>query len=157
MLELENIVEQIKEKQVERKQLEDLFNDKVAQLRLAFANKTAQIDNSIQFLTQSGRAIFESLPSKETKTQRKIALLSGDFVVKKPTKKLEADKEILLEYGKKSAPNYIEQKIIESFKWADFKKNLLITDDNKVINTATGEVIESGVSVIEVPEEVVIK
>lgn len=156
-LELENIVEEIKAKQQDKQNLIDLYNAKVAELKASLDSKTEQIDRDIHFLTQTARAEFEALPSKETKTQRKIVLLSGEFVVKKPTKKIEADKAILLKWGKENAPDYIDTNVVESFKWADFKKTLQITEDGQIINTETGEVIKDGVEVVDVPEEVIVK
>ena len=157
MLELENIVEEIITKRAEKAQFQQLFADKVAQLRMALDNKTEQLDKDIYYLTQTARVEFEQLPSKATKTQRKLSLLSGDFIVKLPTRKLEADKTVLLQWGRTNASEYVDQKIVESFKWADFKKHLQITEDGQVVNTETGEVVSEGVSVIDVAEEVIIK
>lgn len=63
----------------------------------------------------------------------------------------------MLEWGKNNASEYIEQKVIETFKWAEFKKNLEITEDGQIINTETGELVTEGITVVDVPEEVIIK
>jgi len=157
LLNLENIVEEIKEKESEKVRLEELFNAKVEELNNALKDKTNKIENEINYLKQMARVQFESQPYKETKTQKKISLLSGDVVLKKATKKIEGDKNILLDWGKTNASEYIEQKIVESFRWADFKKNLQITDDGQVVNTETGELVTEGITVVDVPEEVIIK
>ena len=109
MLELENIVEQIKEKQAEKAQLHQLFNDKVAQLKMSLESKTEQLDKDLHYLTQTARAEFERLPAKVTKTQRKISLLSGDFIVKNATQKLEADKSLLLKLAENEERERIEK------------------------------------------------
>lgn len=153
MLELENIIEQIKEVREEKAQLERLFADKVAQYKAALDSRTDKLDKDIYYLTQTARAEFEQLPFKTTKTQREISLLSGDLIIKNATQKLEADKDVLL----KSGPAYLVKTTeVKSFDWSAYKKGLAVID-GQVINTVTGEVVSKGVTIIDVAEEVIVK
>lgn len=152
LLELENIVDDIKGKQQEKENLMNLFNEKVSQLKGALDARVDHIDKDIYYLTQAARAEAEQLDMKETKTQKKVSLLSGDFIIKKPTYKLNPDKEALLE---KVPQEYIEVKETKSLKWADYKKNLKVMD-GIVVDTVTGEIVQD-VLVEEVPEQIVIK
>ena len=157
LLNLDNLVEEIKEKQEEKARLEELYKAKLEQLEANYNMQIEKIDNAINYFKEQIRVQFETQPYKETKSQRKLKVLSGDIVIKKPGKKLEADKNALLEWGKNNASEYIEQKVIETFKWAEFKENLEITEDGQIVNTETGELVTEGVTVIDVPEEVIIK
>jgi len=153
MLELENIVEEIIAKRTEKAQFQQLFADKVAQLRMALDNKTEQLDKDIYYLTQTARVEFEQLPYRSTPTTRKITLLSGEIIVKAPTQKLKEDKVVLLQKG----PAYLVKiKETRAFDWAGYKKGLKIFD-GQVVDTVTGEIVTEGVSIVDVPEEVVIK
>lgn len=102
------------------------------------------------------RTLAEMVPQKETKTQSKVALLSGDVIIKKPKQTLVADKDKLIEWATEQARlDLVDEKTVRSFKWAEYKKDIDIIDGH-VIDTVTGEIVE-GVTIEEEPEKVVIK
>lgn len=89
---------------------------------------------------------FKTVEHKETKTQESYQLLSGKLVFKKPTQKMEQNKDVLLEWCKQNAPEYVKTE--QSVEWGQIKKNMKIVGD-AVIYDATGEIV-SGVAVSEV-------
>lgn len=88
---------------------------------------------------------FEKVDSKETKTQRSYKLLSGSLVYKKPQTKIvkgtdEAWDTALIGYLESTQPELIET--VRKPAWGEFKKNLVIGDDGKVVDMSTGEVLD---------------
>ena len=104
------------------------------------------------------RELFEQVPQSETKTQRKVKLLYGDVVVKKSKLDFEKDNDKLLEWAKvNQRDDLISRKETLSFKWADFKKDLLTTP-NGIVEVATGELLDiPGLEVIQTEEKLEIK
>ena len=93
---------------------------------------------------------------KETKTQASYKLLSGSLVFKKPTQKMEPNREKLLEYVKaNNMPEFVKTK--EDIDWAAYKKECQIVD-GKVVNTQTGDLLpEDLIEVQDVPGEFDVK
>lgn len=93
---------------------------------------------------------------KETKTQASYKLLSGSLVFKKPTQKMEPNREKLLEYVKaNNMPEFVKTK--EDIDWAAYKKECEIVD-GKVVNTQTGDLLpEDLIEVQDVPGEFDVK
>lgn len=157
LLNLDNLVEEIKEKQEDKARLEELYKAKQEQLKANFTMQIEKIDNAINYFKEQIRVQFETQPYKETKSQRKLKVLSGEIVIKKPYKDIDPNRDALLEWAKENASEYISQKVTETLKWAELKKDLVITEDDQIINKETGELMTEGVAVVEKPEEIVIK
>lgn len=104
------------------------------------------------------RAFFNTVKSKETKTQRSYSLLSGKLVMKKASRKIVHDEEELLEWAEQFATSYVEVKEVKKLKWAEFKKDLSI-ESGMLIRIDTGEIMEgtSGLYTEEVKESFDIK
>ena len=64
-------------------------------------------ENDTSYLIFKLNEYFQKVEHKETKTQESYQLLSGKLVFKKPTLKMEQQKEALLEWCKVNAPEYI--------------------------------------------------
>ena len=92
------------------------------------------------------------------KTQKKVKLLSGDVIVKKSKLDFEKDNEALLKWAQENnRDELINRKEVLSFKWADFKKELLTTPSG-IVEVATGEVLDiPGLEVIKTEEKMEIK
>lgn len=88
---------------------------------------------------------FQTVKHKETKTQESYQLLSGKLVFKKPTQKIEQQKEALLEWCKENAPEYVKTE--QSVEWGQIKKCMKIVGDVVIYDT-TGEIV-SGVTISE--------
>lgn len=143
----------------EEAELQALLDARIEEIRASFAGKVEKIGSRREQLTSELRVLFEQVPSKETKTQAKVTLLSGDVVIKKPSLKLDYDKKILLENAETTGlKEYITTKEVKDFDWAGLKAKLTIQDDGSIVNTETGELLEiEGLSVLPVAEQVVIK
>lgn len=99
----------------------------------------------------------ESKPMKESKTQKKYQLLSGDIIIKNPVKQLKADNDVVLaaingtEYN-----NYVRSKTV--LAWDLLKKRLAFTNDGLIIDNETGELVDlDGLTVEEKPGSIEIK
>lgn len=86
-------VHQVEQEQAE---LQALLDARIQQLKDSFQGKVDILNNRKEYLIAEIRALFDQVPSKETKTQAKVTLLSGDVVVKKAGIKLDYDKAVLL-------------------------------------------------------------
>lgn len=143
----------------EKEELDALLDKRIEQLKAAHAGKIEKIGNRREQLINELKALFDQVPHKETKTQAKVTLLSGDVVVKKPTLEFDYDKKVLLENAESTGlTEYIKIKEVKDFDWTGFKSKLEIQEDASIVNTETGEVVEiEGLSVLPKAEQVVIK
>jgi len=103
-------------------------------------------DSTVAFMTAKLQEYFRMVPHKETKTQSKYSLPSGDLVEKKPKEAFVHDDAKLLEW---LAQNGITECIqtVEKVKWADLKKRLVVNPDGSIADSETG-LICSGVEVV---------
>lgn len=140
-------------------ELQALLDTRIEEIKASFASKVEKIGSRREQLTSELRVLFDQVPSKETKTQAKVTLLSGDVVVKKPSLKLGYDKKVLLDNAEETGlKEYITTKEVKDFDWACLKSKLAIQDDGSIVNTETGELLEiEGLTVLPVAEQVVIK
>ena len=67
LLNLDNLVEEIKEKQEEKARLEELYKAKLEQLEANYNMQIEKIDNAINYFKEQIRVQFETQPYKETK------------------------------------------------------------------------------------------
>lgn len=154
---MDEIVESIKEKEETINELEAILEMRIKDLKQHFKTKKDTLDDAILYLKTELRALFEQVEVKETRTQYKVALLSGDVVVKKPKKAFNYDKKLLEKWAEKERPDLIEVKEMKEFRWVDFKEELVIHED-RIINISTGEMVEiEGLSIKEVDEQIIIR
>lgn len=147
-------VKKIAEEQAEVERLKALAEQQIAEINLKVKHVEEQAERKARFLNGCLRQYFGTVPHKETKTQESYKLLSGTLVMKKATENLTKDDDALVEYFQQ---NNMQEYIKTEYKpkWAKFKKELAIVDE-KVINTATGEVVDV-VKVEQVPESFEVK
>ncbi len=114
----------------------------------------AQADRRISYLKELLHRYTYQVPMKETKTQMKYALPSGDLVLKKPALSFKRDDDRLLQWLKDTDN---DQMIVTKLSpaWAELKKQITVIDD-KVVFTETGEVVD-GVEVALTEPEFVVK
>ena len=157
-VEMDNVVESIKGIDYELLELEALLKGQIEQLKARFEEKQYLLKEKREKLQIQLRVLFEQVPQNETKTQRKVKLLNGDVVVKKPKLDFEKDIDKLLEWAKaNNRDELINRKEVLSFKWADFKKRLVPTDCG-IVDVETGETLEiDGLLAITKAEELEIK
>ena len=130
----------------EKERLTALVNAERESLDRAQENIDARYENETSYLLYKLGEFFKTVEHKETKTQESYQLLSGKLVFKKPTQKLEQQKEALLEWCKENAPEYVKTE--QSVEWGQIKKCMKIVGDS-VIYDATGEIVQ-GVALAEV-------
>ena len=138
-------IAQIRESENERDRLITLAEEQIKDLTDRINDLKAKCENETKFLRSCLAEYFETVPSKETKTQKSYKLLSGTLVFKKPSVKINHNDEELIK--NLDGTEFVEIK--KSLKWGDYKKNLVIQDDC-VIDSTTGEVVE-GCSIEDVP------
>lgn len=157
-VEMDQLVENIKELDVEIEELDQLFKARAELLKEQFEEKKMGLEQKKEKYEQYLRELFEQVPQSETKTQRKVKLLNGDVVVKKAKLDFEKDTDKLLKWAKdNNRDDLITKKEVLSFKWADFKKDLVPTE-NGIIYVETGELLDiEGLSTIKKTEEMEIK
>ena len=152
-------VEEVHQVEQDQAELQALLDTRVQQLKDSFQGKFDILNSRKEYLTSELRVLFDQVPHKETKTQAKVTLLSGDVVVKKAGLKLDYDKKILLENAEATGlDEYILTKEVKDFDWAGLKSKLILQDDGSIVNTETGELLDiEGLTVLPVAEQVVIK
>lgn len=152
---MDKLVEEIKNFKAQQKQWDDLLKEKIAEATAKVEDEKAKLQRAIDYNMSQIVVEFPQVEAKETKTQKKVSLVSGDIILKKATEKIDYDKEKLLVYAKeKGMSDYIETK--ESFKWGEFKKTLAIT--NGAIVDADGVVLTiDGLSVVVEEEKLEVK
>ena len=150
-------ITQIHEAETERDRLIKLAQDQIDNLTAKIQELTEKCENDTKYLKSCLALYFDTVPSKETKTQKTYKLLSGTLVFKKPATKIVHDDDKLLEYLEENdGKDYI--KIKKSIDWAEFKKTLTVSDDGEVVDTELGTVIPEEVCAIEdVPASFTIK
>ena len=102
-------------------------------------------ENETSFLLFKLGEYFKTVEHKETKTQESYQLLSGKLVYKKPTLKMEQQKEALLKWCKENAPEYVRTE--QSVEWGSLKKCMKIVGES-VMYDATGEIVQ-GIAITE--------
>lgn len=146
----------IHEAEAERDRLIELAEEEIKDLTGRIEGLKEKCDNETKYLRSCLKMYFETVSSKETKTQKSYKLLAGTLVLKKATTKINHDDAKLLEYLEKTdGEDFI--KVKKSVDWAEFKKGLDIVD-GKVVDTEYGSIIPDDVcSVEEVPEAFTVK
>ena len=157
-VEMDQVVEKIKELDMAIVELEELFKARAELLKNQFDEKEYILQQKKEQQEGHLRALFEQVPQDETKTQKKVKLLSGDVIIKKAKMDFSKDNEALLKWAQENnREELINRKEVLSFKWADFKKELLTTPSG-IVEVATGEVLDiPGLEVIKTEEKMEIK
>ena len=144
-------IAQIQEAEAERDRLVALAESQIDDLNNKIEELKTKCENDTKYLKGCLAMYFETVPSKETKTQKSYKLLSGTLVFKKPSQKINYDDEKLLEFL--DGTEFI--KVKKSIDWAEYKKVLTISD-SEVIDSETGEIVEA-CTVEDVPASFTIK
>ncbi len=96
---------------------------------------------------------IQNVPMKETKTQSKYSLPSGDLILKRERTKVEHDDEVLLGWLQQNAYEYVKTK--ESVDWKALKERLFESEGEFFLQD-TGEKVP-GVTETTVPAEFEVK
>lgn len=157
-VEMDQLVEQIKELDMAIAELNELYKSRIELLKEQFEEREYNLQQKKEQHQGHLRALFEQVPQDETKTQKKVKLLSGDVVIKKSKLDIEKDSDELLKWAQaNNREELINRKEVLSFKWVDFKKNLLTTP-NGIVAVDTGELLDiPGLEVVKTEEKLEIK
>ncbi len=157
-VEMDQLVEKIKGLDTAIAELNELYKSRIELLKEKFEEREYSLKQKKEQHQGHLRALFEQVPQDETKTQKKVKLLSGDVVVKKPKIDIDKDSDELIKWAKENnREELINRKEVLSFKWADFKKTLLTTP-NGIVAVDTGEVLNiPGLEIVKTEEKLEIK
>lgn len=157
-VEMNMLLEEIKELDFSLAELREMFILQSEELKGRFEEKQLSLTTKREKLRDHLKFLFEQVPQHETKTLKKVELLSGDVVVKKPKEDFEKDADTLLEWAQvNKREELINRKEVLSFKWADFKKSLVATEDG-IVDVETGEILNiKGLKSIVKEEELEVK
>lgn len=141
-------ITQIHNAEDERDRLITLAEEQIQDLTNRIEELKAKCDNDTKYLKSCLAMYFETVNSKETKTQKSYKLLSGTLVFKKPSVKIIHNDEKLIEYLKTNdGTDFI--KVKESVDWAGFKVMLTVTENNEIVDTGLGTIVPSDVCGLE--------
>lgn len=150
-------VRRVKENRSELARLEELADAQVARIMEKVREEQDKTAKRNAYLIQLLNDYAVSLGPdglKETKTQYKYKLLSGELIITKAKEAMEvADEAALLAYLDADLPDYV--KVTKKPMWGEYKKQLAITGGH-VIDRDTGEIIP-GVEVVEKPSSFDVK
>lgn len=147
-------VKKIAEEYAELERLKAIAEQQIEEINLKIKHEEEVVNRKTSFLKGCLNQYFHSVPHKATKTQESYKLLSGSLVMKLGSQKMiKDDAELVTYFHQNNMPEYIKTE--EKPMWAEFKKDLAIVD-GKVVNVATGEVVEA-VRVEHIPETFEVK
>ena len=157
-LQADELITDIKKLQEDRKRFEAIAKGKIENIQSTLEIRTNSIDNEIQFEKDQLRAFFNTVKSKETKTQRSYSLLSGKLIYKKASQKIAHDDTKLEGYLFQHAGNFLKETTTTKIDWAGFKKDLVI-DNGRILNKSTGQILNAmyGLSLEETKESFEVK
>ena len=157
-LQADELITSIKEMQEDKARFEAIAKGKIESIQNDLKYKSKVLDEQMQFSKDQLRAFFNTVKSKETKTQRSYNLLSGKLIYKKASQKIAHDDEKLEGYLFQHAGNFLKETTTSKVDWAGFKKELDISN-GMITNKTTGEVLENvqGLSIEEVNESFEVK
>ena len=157
-LQADELITSIKELQEDKKRFEKIAAGKIESIQNDLKYKSKVLDEQMQFSKDQLRAFFNTIKSKETKTQKSYSLLSGKLIYKKPSQKIAHDDTKLEGYLFQHAGNFLKETTTTKIDWAGFKKGLTITNGS-IMNKATGQVLDNmeGLSLEEVAESFEVK
>lgn len=157
-------IEQIKQEQERFEIYEQTIKNKISDLKEKLDNETKLLDSRTSWLKYKLNQYLDTVPAKETKTQKSFKLPSGSIVRKfeqpifithngKTGSDVGKDAELLNWCKENNLTD--EVKVAESVDWKGLKSNLEITGD-MIIYKPTGEICNA-LDVTIKPMEVEVK
>ena len=141
------VIRKIMEEDAELERLTDWYERQKKSIK-------EQHDFRVEYLTGLLEDYFTQVPAKETKTQRKYRLPSGDMVFTKEKADFTvSDEERLLKWCSENDPDLV--KVVSSTKWGELKKRLE-TVEGMIVDHETGLFVD-GVKIETKPGEFKVK
>ena len=138
-------VEKIKEERARRDLFIEAAQSHIERLQQQIKDMSDKCNQRTGFLLIKLDEYLESVPAKETKTQKSLELPAGKLVRKLPIMDYVRDDKKLIESLKDTG--FVEMK--PNLKWADLKKDLVV-NDGIIMCGSTGEILD-GITVEERP------
>lgn len=136
-LRMENMIEELKEFKADKERLIDICKAKMAEYAEKIGTYEMEIKTKEEWTKEQLFGMIEQDKMKETKTEFNYKLPSGKVFIKKD----KQDIKLKSNYNESEIPERF-LKVERSVKWGDFKKILKIEGD-QVVNTQTGEILDS--------------
>lgn len=129
-------LQRIQEAEVDFQKWLDYYNGMIDRCR-------KDMEQTVSFMRQRLQEYFNQVPHKETKTQEKYQLPSGELILKKPKSVWKYDPEKMYDWVTDNAlgSDYIQVK--RSLMWGDLKKRFVETPDGKIADKETGVMCEA--------------
>ena len=145
-------IRKIAEEQAERDRLMACCDDMIQMYQQRKAEYAERFDKRTDGLRAMLWSYFESVPTRDTKTQKKYELPSGALVLKKASSDFKADTDKLREWLEKGGmADYLKTEV--SPKWGLVKKQLVANGDGTITFSETGEILPEGCVTIEPKDE----
>ena len=148
-------VRKINEERAELERLEAIANQQIKEIESRVESLRERTRRRTSFLTIKLQRYFNTVPHKETATQEKYELLSGNLVMKKAKQSLVNDDNDKLVAHLEAAGLTEFVKIEKKPAWGEFKKRLVIVD-GEVVDKESGEVVNC-IKIDDVPESFEVK
>lgn len=145
-------IRKIAEEQAEYQRLTGCCDDVIQQYqqrKAEYAERFAKRTDGLRAMLWS---YFASVPTKDTKTQKKYELPSGALILKKASSDFKADTYKLREWLEKGGmADYLKTEV--SPKWGLVKKQLVANGDGTITFSETGEIVPADCVAIEPKDE----
>lgn len=163
LIEMDGLINTVKKYENSKKTVKFIFEQQVEEIKEKLEEKLMVFDDKIENSKKQLMFLMSQLDStkfSETKTQKKLELLSGNVILKKEYEKINLiDSEKALDFIKNQGiDDYCEYiKVKESINWENFKKNLVISEQG-IINVETGQILDKSIVDVEkVESKIIIK
>lgn len=145
-------IKQIADKRKRLKYFCDIANQEIEKLKNQIDTETETCEDLCNFLIGAlGKYIEnEDVPVKTTKTQTSLKLPAGKIIKKHEEKKIKTldgqtpsstlKSDVFIDSVEKIYPEYIKK--TKSVEWSNMKSILTISDENEVLDSDTGEIID---------------
>lgn len=155
---IDRMIEEIKENNAELERLKEIRDRRIEEINERYRLQEEKILKKNHYIlsTLKQYAFMRKDILKETKTQFKLPMLSGDIIIKKSIPKVAKPSKDKIKEIEKVYPDFIERVEEKKVNWKELKKKLIV-NENRVIDSETGEDVTDIFKIEENEEEVIIK
>src|SRR5690606_3005706 len=155
---IDRMIEEIKENNTELERLKEIRDKRIEEINERYRLQEEKILKKNHYIlsTLKQYAFMRKDILKETKTQFKLPMLSGNVIIKKPIPKVAKPSSDQIEKIERLFPEYVEKVEEKKVNWKELKKQLII-DGNRIIDANTGEDVTDIFEIEEGKEEVIVK
>lgn len=158
---IDRAIEEIKDIDEDIARLGELAKQRIEKLKGELELKTAKLIKRKEYHLNNIKSFaLQSDNKKETKTQYKLPMISGDIIIKKSAEKFVKPEKLQDEVIRQELMPYQKEEFNVKLNWAEMKKNLeiRIVDGQKIVyDKILNKDVSHLVAIETTPEEVVIK